>query len=158
MPLLDDEKVERLFAEKRPSNDDLHGGDFCLQYVQGRQRKDVDDVWRGSYMITPQLGDRTFELVSGAVVSLHYLSLFVYSDLCKCCNFAFSRCLTFWMEIFTSIQVVTWTWCRVGLAGRKWLGVGIEVLWHAYCKRQHSCYKRIAPRVGKCWRVRQRCL
>ena len=40
----------RLFAQKRPVNDDVHDGEFCLHYVQIRHRNKPYDVWKGPYI------------------------------------------------------------------------------------------------------------
>ena len=84
--LLNDDNVERLFGENRLTVDDLHAGDFCLRWVQRKQRKKGDDVWEGLYTVTAQLGDRTFELESEFVVDIDDLRVFRYSDLCRCCK------------------------------------------------------------------------
>jgi len=94
--LLNDDNVDHLFGEKRPAVEDLHVGDFCLRHVERKQRKKGDDVWEGPYMVTAQLGDRTFELESEFVVDIDDLRVFRYSDLCRCSKDAFSRCLTLW--------------------------------------------------------------
>ena len=96
MLLLNDDHVERLFGENRPAVDDLHAGDFCLRYVQRKQISKGDDVWEGSYMVTAQLRDRTFELEPEFVVDIDDLRVFSYSDLCRCSKDAFSRCLALW--------------------------------------------------------------
>ena len=57
-------------------SDDLHAGDFCLQYVQRKQRKKGNNVWEGGYMVTAQLGDGTFELESEFVVDIDDLRVF----------------------------------------------------------------------------------
>jgi hypothetical protein len=88
--LLNDDNVERLFGENRPA------GDFCLRYVQKKQRTKGDDVWEGLYMVTAQLGDRIFELESEFVARIDDLRVFRYSDLCKCSKDACSRCLALW--------------------------------------------------------------
>jgi hypothetical protein len=36
--------------------------DVCLRCVQSKYRKKSDDVWKGPYMMTRQLGDTTFQL------------------------------------------------------------------------------------------------
>ena len=41
---------DSVFLEKRPAVDDLEAGDFCLRYVQRKQRKKGDNVWEGPYM------------------------------------------------------------------------------------------------------------
>jgi hypothetical protein len=94
--LLNDDNVERLFGENRPDVDDLNAGDFCLRYAQRKQREKCDDVWEGPYMVTAQLGDRTFELESEFVVDIYDLRVFRYSDLCRCSKDAFCRCLALW--------------------------------------------------------------
>jgi hypothetical protein len=94
--LLNDDNVERLFREKCPAVDDLHAGDFCLRHVLRKQGEKGQDVWEGPYMVTAQLGDRTFELESELVVDIDDLRLFRYSDLCRCSKDAFGRCLALW--------------------------------------------------------------
>ena len=84
--LLNDDNVDHLFGEKRPAVEDLHVGDFCLRHVERKQRKKGDDVWEGPYMVTAQLGDRTFELESEFFVDIDDLRVFRYSDLCRCCK------------------------------------------------------------------------
>ena len=84
------------FGENRPAVDALHAGDFCPRYVQKKQRKKGDDVWEGPYMVTAQLGDRTFELESEFGVNIDDLGVFRYSDMCRCSKDAFSRCLALW--------------------------------------------------------------
>ena len=90
MLLLNDDHVERLFGENRPAVDDLHACDFCLRCVQRKQRKKGDDVWEGPYMVTAELGDRTSLSLSLT------LTMFRYSDLCRCSNDAFRRCPSLW--------------------------------------------------------------
>ena len=40
----------RSFAQKRPVNDDVHDGEFCLHYVQIGHRNKPYDVWEGPYI------------------------------------------------------------------------------------------------------------
>jgi len=56
--------------------------------IQRKQRKNGDD-----YMITAQLGDRTFEFESEFVVDIHDLRVFRYCDLWRCSKDALVRLL-----------------------------------------------------------------
>jgi hypothetical protein len=70
MLFLNDDNLERLFGEKRSD------GYFCVRCIQRKQRKKGDDVWEGPYMVTAQLGDRTFELECDCVVDIDDLRVF----------------------------------------------------------------------------------
>jgi hypothetical protein len=73
--LLNDDNVKRLFGEKRPAVDDLHTGDFCLRYVQRKQRKKAMMFGKGLTWLQPNL-----------VIALLSTSLILSSTLmiCEC--------------------------------------------------------------------------